>query len=66
MIVSHNPMVASADYAYADRVLPSIRGKVKNQVRCGLVEVARLLEKMKELGIYDDATIVLQADHGPG
>jgi arylsulfatase A-like enzyme len=59
-------MVASADYAYADRVLPSIRGKVKNQVRGGLVEVARLLEKMKELGRYDDATIVLQADHGPG
>ena len=56
-------MVTTADCEYAG-LLPSIRDNIKNQARCGLVEVVRLLEKMKELGIYDDATIVLQADHG--
>lgn len=64
LMLSHNPMVTTADCEYADEVLPSIRDNIKNQARCGLVEVANLLGKMKELGIYDDATIVLQADHG--
>ena len=64
LMLSHNPMVTTADCEYAGHVLPSIRDNIKNQARCGLAEVARLLEKMKELGIYDDATIVLQADHG--
>jgi len=64
LMLSHNPMVTTADCEYSGHVLPSIRDNIKNQARCGLVEVARLLEKMKELGIYNDATIVLQADHG--
>ena len=64
LMLSHNPMVTTRNCKYAGHVLPSFRDNVKNQARCGLVEVALLLEKMKELGIYDDATIVLMADHG--
>jgi len=63
LMLSHNPMVTTADCEYAG-VLPSIRDNIISQARCGLIEVVRLLEKMKELGIYNDATIVLQADHG--
>jgi Sulfatase len=63
LMLSHNPMVTTEDCEYAG-VLPSIRDNIKNQARCGLIEVAHLLEKMKELGIYDNATIVLQGDHG--
>ncbi len=63
LMLSHNPMVTTADCEYAG-LLPSIRDNIISQARCGLIEVVRLLEKMKELGIYNDATIVLQADHG--
>jgi hypothetical protein len=62
--LSHNPMVTTRHCTYAGRVLPTVRGTVKNQARCGLVEVANLFEEMKRLGIYRDATIVLMGDHG--
>jgi hypothetical protein len=63
LMLSHNPMVTTDGCEYAG-VLPSLRDNIKNQARCGLIGVAHLLEKMKELGIYDEATIVLQGDHG--
>lgn len=64
VMLSHNPMVTNRGCRYAGRVLPTIRETVMNQARCGLIGVVLLLQKMKELGIYDDATIVLMADHG--
>ena len=48
---------------YAGRVLPTIRSTVMTQAKCSLGEVINLLEKMKDLGIYDDALIILMADH---
>ena len=35
-----------------------------NQLHGYLVAVAEYLEQMKQLGIYDDATIIVSADHG--
>ena len=64
LMLSHNPMVTTANCEYAGKVLPTIRATVKNQARCSLGGIVLLLEKMKELGIYDEATIVLMADHG--
>ncbi len=64
LMLSHNPMVANRDCKYAGQVLPTVRATVKIQAKCGLDEVIGLLEKMKELDIYDDATIILMADHG--
>jgi len=64
LMLSHNPMVANENCEYAGQVLPTVRATVKIQARCSLVEVVLLLEKMKDLGIYDDATIILMADHG--
>jgi len=64
LMLSHNPMVANENCEYAGRVLPTVRATVKIQAKCSLGEVVSLLEKMKELGIYDDAMIILQADHG--
>ncbi|MCZ6577059.1 MAG: hypothetical protein O6950_11550 [Gammaproteobacteria bacterium] len=62
--LSHNPMVANKNCEYAGRVLPTVRVTVKTQAKCSLGEVVSLLEKMKELDIYDDALIILMADHG--
>lgn len=64
LMLSHNPMVANKDCGYAGRVLPTERATVKVQARCGLGELVKLLDKMKQLGVYDKATIVLMADHG--
>ncbi len=64
LMLSHNPMVANENCEYAGRVLPTVRATVKIQAKCSLIEAVGLLEKMKELDIYDDAMIILQADHG--
>jgi len=34
------------------------------QVKCALQEVGRLFDRMRELGLYDDAFIVVHGDHG--
>lgn len=63
-MLSHNPMIATENCEYAGGVLPTNRRNVTAQARCGLVALAGVLERMKTLGIYDSATIVLMADHG--
>ena len=64
LMLSHNPMVADKNCKYAGRVLQTIRPTVMTQAKCSLGEVINLLERMKELDIYDDALIILMADHG--
>ena len=34
------------------------------QAKCALNEVGRLFDRMRELGLYDDAFIVVHGDHG--
>jgi hypothetical protein len=34
------------------------------QARCGLLAVVRLLDRLKEVGAYDNTLIVVMADHG--
>ncbi len=64
VMLSHRPMVTNEQCDYAGAVLPTVRETVKTQAKCGLLEVVKLLDSMKRLGIYDDATIVLMGDHG--
>jgi hypothetical protein len=64
LMVSHEPMATTDDCRYAGRLLPTERAAVTAQSRCGLIEIAGVLRRMKALGIYDSATIVLMADHG--
>ena len=64
LMLVHNPMVANPNCEYAGHLLPTVRTTAKIQAKCSLIEAVKLLEKMKELGIYDDALIVLMADHG--
>lgn len=64
LMLSHTPIVANEKCDYAGQVQPMLRSFIKTQAACGLAEVIKLLEKMKELGIYDDAIIILMADHG--
>ena len=64
LMLVHHPLVANTNCGYAGHVLPIVRENAKTQAKCSLIEAVKLLEKMKELGIYDDALIVIMADHG--
>lgn len=64
VMLSHTPFVSTKRCTYAGGVQSVNREAVKNQSRCGLVQLLKLLEKMKALNIYDDATIVIMGDHG--
>lgn len=63
LMLSHRPTVGNRDCAF-DGIHGTSREAVTNQARCGLIAVVRILERMKELGIYDASLIVLMADHG--
>lgn len=40
------------------------RDGVKDEVRCALAQYVRFLERLREIGVYDDSLIVLKSDHG--
>ena len=64
LTLSHRPMVTDENCKYAGQVLKTVRPTVKLQAGCALEELVKLLEQMKIAGIYDDALIILMADHG--
>lgn len=64
LMLSHNPMVATSDCNYAGAVIPTVRENVLNQSRCSLTNVINLFNRMKQLGIYENTTIVFMGDHG--
>ncbi len=63
---THTPQVVDGRCNYVGGVLPRNRQTVTAQSKCSLEAVIKVLEKMKELGIYDDSLIILMADHGAG
>jgi len=61
---THDPMVVNAGCEYAGIAAPSSRGSLTNQSRCTMDTLADIFWKMKQLGIYDNTTILIHADHG--
>ena len=37
---------------------------IRAQVTCTLLQLERLVQKLKQLGIYDETTIIMNSDHG--
>jgi len=62
----HAPMVVNRDCKYAGKPLKSTRENKKNQSRCSLEHVLKILDKLKLKGVYDSSLIVLMADTGDG
>ena len=62
----HDPFVTLPDGSPAGRVLPKNRENYKIEAHYILQLFITLLERMRELGIYDNTLIVLHADHGYG
>jgi arylsulfatase A-like enzyme len=61
---THGPKVVSKECKYAGGVYPHIRETYTFMAKCTLDSLASLLDKMKYLGIYDDALILIHSDHG--
>ena len=64
LIPPHPPYVTRADGSYAGRVLPNTRENYLNEARAILKLFLKLLNRLKELNLYDSSLIVLQGDHG--
>ena len=62
----HHPYVTKENCECAVEILPATRDNYKTEIKCILKLFIRLLEKLKDLNIYDSSFIVLQADHGAG
>jgi hypothetical protein len=61
---THNPMVVDEDCSYSGRINGTNRMWLTFQSKCTLDTLSNLFERMKELGVYDDATIIIHGDHG--
>jgi hypothetical protein len=60
----HPPYVTLADGSYAGEILPNTREHYFNESRAITDLVIQYIGKLKTLGVYDTALIILQGDHG--
>ncbi len=60
----HPPYVTTATGEYAGKVLPNTRENYLNEARAIVQHTVDFLEQLKELGLYDDALILIHSDHG--
>ena len=64
LITPHPPFVTDSNCRFSEKELKREYIHIYNQARCALVQVVRLLDKLKRSGIYDTATILVHGDHG--
>ena len=63
VITPHFPVVTDADCAYAPKRTPGPEDLV-NQARCALSAVRTLLQRLRDLDLYDRSAIIVTSDHG--
>jgi len=61
---THRPMVVNPQCEFAGGTLPDTRKTLAVQTACTLDTVIGLLDRLKQLGLYDQSLIVIHADHG--
>ena len=66
LITPHAPLVSRADCGFTGRELPMTLEATAGQSLCTTDRVLDFLQKLRELGIYDEALIVIHGDHGGG
>ena len=64
LITPHPPFVTDSNCRFTEKELKREYIHIYNQARCALVQVVKLLDKLKRSGIYDTATILVHGDHG--
>ena len=63
VITPHFPVVTDADCAYAPKPAP-VPEDFANQARCALSAVRTLLQRLRDLDLYDRSAIIVTSDHG--
>lgn len=64
LTTTHWPPTLDAECREVTRRLPYTWANVRIQAACGLDQASALLAELRRLGVYDDALIIVQADHG--
>ena len=61
--IPHMPVVVNAECEYTG-VVALNRESFRGQARCGVARVAAFLNRLREIGVYDNSLIVISSDHG--
>ena len=64
LITPHPPLVTDADCTYAGGPQAITRDAYIEQARCALAAVGALLDRLRDLDLYDRSAIVVTSDHG--
>ena len=64
VITPHPPFVTDAECAYTGRSLRLTAANYRAQARCALRAVEALLDRLRDLDLYDRSAIVVTSDHG--
>ena len=63
VLTPHLPVTTDADCAYAPKPAP-IPEDFANQARCAVSAVRTLLQRLRDLDLYDRSAIIVTSDHG--
>ena len=63
--IPHRPVTLTADCDYVEG-MSRAREYYKGQTRCAVKRVVALLDRLRDIGVYDSSLIVLSSDHGIG
>ena len=64
LITPHPPISTDAECVYPGRRLRLTRAGYLAQARCALRAVRTLLDRLRDLGLYDRSAIIVTSDHG--
>ncbi|HKY22626.1 MAG TPA: sulfatase-like hydrolase/transferase [Vicinamibacterales bacterium] len=63
--IPHQPVAVNADCQFIG-VVRATRDSYKEQARCAVRRTAAILDRLKEMGVYDKTFVVISSDHGIG
>jgi hypothetical protein len=64
--IPHLPVVLDANCEFIGAVRSPDRAAYRGQAECAVTKVSAILDRLKELGLYDNSLIVIASDHGIG
>ena len=63
--IPHRPVTVNGKCEFIG-VVRATRPNYKEQARCAVKRVTEILDRLKELGVYDSTFVVISSDHGIG
>lgn len=64
LVTTHNPASVNADCSVSDHPRKGLYADYIPQATCVLKQMFSFFEKLERLGVYDNSTIIVHADHG--